>query len=163
MHLIGRSVQTLRRLELVGDDRWAEALGALPLHRRLVRRLPTPPFAWPHFSPPGASASADPSVRPSSLIQRCVPRYMSTDSQKTPLDALAPDYDRHPKFGKAKCADVTVAAGEMVYYPSFWWHQTQVRLLLVARRSVQMSRQVVSSGYLERCVVCRGSAWTRQR
>ena len=154
MHLIGRSVQTLRRLELVGDDRWAEALGALPLHRRLVRRLPTPPFAWPHFSPPGASASADPSVRPSSLIQRCVPRYMSTDSQKTPLDALAPDYDRHPKFGKAKCADVTVAAGEMVYYPSFWWHQTQVRLLLVARRSVQMLVMVeagcVEAGCVER-------------
>ena len=152
MHLIGRSVQTLRRLELVGDDRGAEALGALPLHRRLVRRLPTPPFAWPHFSP--SSASADPSVRPSSLIQRCVPRYMSTDSQKTPLDALAPDYDRHPKFGKAKCADVTVAAGEMVYYPSFWWHQTQVRLLLVARRSVQMLVMVeagcVEAGCVER-------------
>ena len=78
---------------------------------------------------------------------------MSTDSQKTPLDALAPDYDRHPKFGKATCADVTVGAGEMVYYPSFWWHQTQVRLLLVARRSVQMLVMVeaVLSGVL--CVV----------
>ena len=87
---------------------------------------------------------------------------MSTDSRKTPLDALAPDYDRHPKFGKATCADVTVAAGEMVYYPSFWWHQTQVRLLRVARRSVQML-VMVEAGCVERGVVCRGSAWTRQR
>ena len=96
---------------------------------------------------------------------------MSTDSRKTPLDALAPDYDKHPKFGKAKCADVTVAAGEMVYYPSFWWHQTQVRRLLACNRckycSVQMLagfandrckcwswlRRVVLSGCLERGVV----------
>ena len=28
-------------------------------------------------------------------------------------------------FAKAFCGDVTVEPGEIVYYPSYWWHQAR--------------------------------------
>ena len=43
------------------------------------------------------------------------------------LFTLKPDYStpEGKKFAKAHCGDVTVGPGEIIYYPSYWWHQTQ--------------------------------------
>lgn len=43
------------------------------------------------------------------------------------LFTLKPDYNtpEGKKFAKAHCGDVTVEPGEIIYYPSYWWHQTQ--------------------------------------
>jgi len=43
------------------------------------------------------------------------------------LYTLKPDYStpEGKKFAKAFCGDVTVEPGEIIYYPSYWWHQTQ--------------------------------------
>jgi hypothetical protein len=43
------------------------------------------------------------------------------------LYTFRPDYRSHTgqNFAKAFCGDVTVHPGEIVYYPSYWWHQTK--------------------------------------
>ena len=43
------------------------------------------------------------------------------------LFTLKPDYntEQGKKFAKAFCGEVTVQPGEIIYYPSYWWHQTQ--------------------------------------
>ncbi len=43
------------------------------------------------------------------------------------LFTLKPDYNTPAgkKFAQAFCGDVTVEPGEIIYYPSYWWHQTQ--------------------------------------
>jgi len=40
------------------------------------------------------------------------------------VDAFHPDLTRFPLFQHAQCIQDTVRAGELVYYPSNWWHQT---------------------------------------
>ena len=43
------------------------------------------------------------------------------------VSMAAPDYTSTSgqQFANAYCADVTVAAGELLYYPTYWWHQTR--------------------------------------
>ena len=40
------------------------------------------------------------------------------------VDAFAPDYKAFPNFLKARCIDDVVTAGEMLFYPKDYWHQT---------------------------------------
>jgi hypothetical protein len=40
------------------------------------------------------------------------------------IDLFAPDYLSHPLLREATCYEVTVQAGEMLYYPHDYWHQT---------------------------------------
>lgn len=42
------------------------------------------------------------------------------------VDTFAPNYDKLPKFRKARCYKYTVREGEMMYYPRDWWHQTLI-------------------------------------
>ena len=41
------------------------------------------------------------------------------------LCAWAPDYGQFPGFGAAHCADIVVDPGEVLYYLSYWWHETE--------------------------------------
>lgn len=40
------------------------------------------------------------------------------------IDTYNPDYSRFPAFAMAKCGQVTVSPGELLYYPAYWWHHT---------------------------------------
>jgi hypothetical protein len=51
--------------------------------------------------------------------------YDDTDLFSTDIFTFEPDYDRHPQFAQATCASVVVEPGEILYYPAYWWHQTQ--------------------------------------
>ncbi len=41
------------------------------------------------------------------------------------VDVFHPDYDTYPLFRQARCFDDVVRAGEMVFYPADYWHQTE--------------------------------------
>ena len=40
------------------------------------------------------------------------------------VDALSPNYKRHPLVRHASCYYVNVSAGDVIYYPKDYWHQT---------------------------------------
>lgn len=41
------------------------------------------------------------------------------------VDAFAPDLDRFPKYAQTNPWECTVGAGECLFVPSKWWHQTK--------------------------------------
>lgn len=41
------------------------------------------------------------------------------------VNAFAPDYEKYPMFRGAECLQAEVAPGEMIFYGTDWWHQTQ--------------------------------------
>ena len=87
------------------------------------------------------------------------------------VDAFNPDYEAHPQFRLAepKCFDTLVKPGEILFWPSNWFHQTtvpdggSVNLLSVFlnRASLgkfnplpSLSRPHVSQGYKDKLVAC---------
>lgn len=38
---------------------------------------------------------------------------------------FSPDYNHSPQFADALCGRTIVKAGELLYYPAYWWHQTK--------------------------------------
>ena len=52
--------------------------------------------------------------------------FDDTDYLSTDIFAFEPDYDEHPEFAQALCANVVVEPGEILYYPAYWWHQVVV-------------------------------------
>merc|ERR1719503_299471 len=38
------------------------------------------------------------------------------------INTYNPDYKRHPRFADALCGQVTAGPGDILYYPSYWWH-----------------------------------------
>jgi hypothetical protein len=45
------------------------------------------------------------------------------------VDAFYPDYSRHPMFTHARCWEDVVQAGQIVFYPKSFWHQTENQVL----------------------------------
>lgn len=43
----------------------------------------------------------------------------------SPVDILKPDYDRFPKFKDARALNCTINEGDVLFMPSFWWHEVQ--------------------------------------
>jgi Cupin-like domain len=41
------------------------------------------------------------------------------------VDALNPDLERFPLYAKAQPVEVILEAGDLVYFPSKWWHQVE--------------------------------------
>lgn len=41
----------------------------------------------------------------------------------SPINISHPDLHRYPKFSQAKGFDVTLREGDVLFLPSFWWHQ----------------------------------------
>jgi len=49
----------------------------------------------------------------------------STSLVMSPVDISHPDLERYPLFKKAKSMECTIEAGEVLYLPSFWWHEVR--------------------------------------
>lgn len=49
----------------------------------------------------------------------------STSMVMSPVDILSPDYETFPKFKNAKPIVCRVEAGDVLFLPSFWWHEVQ--------------------------------------
>ena len=49
----------------------------------------------------------------------------STSMVMSPVDILKPDYQRFPKFKEARALNCTIDEGDVLFMPSFWWHEVQ--------------------------------------
>ena len=49
----------------------------------------------------------------------------STSMVMSPVDILKPDYQRFPKFKEALALNCTINEGDVLFMPSFWWHEVQ--------------------------------------
>jgi len=49
----------------------------------------------------------------------------STSMVMSPVDILNPDYHRFPKFKEARALNCTINEGDVLFMPSFWWHEVQ--------------------------------------
>lgn len=49
----------------------------------------------------------------------------STSMVMSPVDILNPDYRRFPKFKEARALNCTINEGDVLFMPSFWWHEVQ--------------------------------------
>ena len=49
----------------------------------------------------------------------------STSMVNSPVDIARPDLRRFPRFARARPMRCTVAAGDALYLPAFWWHEVQ--------------------------------------
>lgn len=49
----------------------------------------------------------------------------STSMVMSPVDILNPDYNRFPKFKEAQALNCTINEGDVLFMPSFWWHEVQ--------------------------------------
>lgn len=45
----------------------------------------------------------------------------------SPVDIVKPDLTRYPLFARAKPLQCNIHAGDVLYLPSFWWHEVQSR------------------------------------
>jgi len=54
----------------------------------------------------------------------CAPSERPHLGQAGEVDAWNWDPEKHPWFANARCYDDVVHAGEMIYYPREYWHQT---------------------------------------
>jgi len=53
--------------------------------------------------------------------------YPNPDNPKiSPVNVLSPDYERFPLFREARPIRVTVNRGETLFFPTGWWHITQI-------------------------------------
>ena len=43
----------------------------------------------------------------------------------SPIDILRPDYENSPKFREVPGMSCTIHEGDVLYMPSFWWHEVQ--------------------------------------
>ncbi|XP_028404922.1 bifunctional peptidase and (3S)-lysyl hydroxylase JMJD7-like [Dendronephthya gigantea] len=49
----------------------------------------------------------------------------STSMVMSPIDILRPDYKHFPKFREVPGMKCTIREGDVLYMPSFWWHEVQ--------------------------------------
>eukprot|EP00937_MAST-01D_sp_MAST-1D-sp2_P004606 g4606.t1 len=57
------------------------------------------------------------------------------------VNAFAPDYVKYPLFKRASCFQEEVAAGEVIFYPRDYWHQTQN----LEHRTMSLSGSIVDA------------------
>lgn len=69
------------------------------------------------------------------------------------VNAFAPDLQLHPKFRKAKGYQCTLQAGETLFVPSTWWHQT-----LIVETSIALSGNYANQHNIHQVL-----AWLRDR
>jgi len=49
----------------------------------------------------------------------------STSMVMSPIDLVNPDYDRFPNFTRANAMECVLNEGDVLFLPSFWWHEVQ--------------------------------------
>ena len=62
-------------------------------------------------------------------------------SEESTLNAFDPDYTKYPDFKEAKCVHAVLRPGDMVYWPSQWWHQS-----LIPEQETEVGLSVSLSG-----------------
>jgi ribosomal protein L16 Arg81 hydroxylase len=50
------------------------------------------------------------------------PRMHSHFLAESAINPLNPDFERFPRFAKARIQEATLEPGEVIYLPQFWWH-----------------------------------------
>lgn len=48
-----------------------------------------------------------------------------TNSVMSPVNMVKPDFSRFPMFGDTYPLNCTLEEGDVLYLPSFWWHEVQ--------------------------------------
>jgi lysine-specific demethylase 8 len=61
--------------------------------------------------------------RPGSIMYRYNPLFGAPNHSR--VDPESPDYERFPKFRRAKPVVVDIEAGEVLFLPSRWWHHVR--------------------------------------
>ncbi|HTQ10975.1 MAG TPA: cupin-like domain-containing protein [Fimbriimonadaceae bacterium] len=57
---------------------------------------------------------------PPAMTHRIYPHFMN----ESPVNPLAPDMEKFPKFAGVELQQGTIEAGDILYIPQFWWHFT---------------------------------------
>ena len=57
--------------------------------------------------------------------KRCYPINATWSDVYSPVDPLAPDVKRYPRFAGVPVIDVTLEAGDLLYVPRGWWHDVR--------------------------------------
>lgn len=66
------------------------------------------------------------SLEDEAMKSNVVNERLQSASQQTTPDLMNPDYVSFPKLASAtSCSKVTVHAGDLIYYPPDYWHQTK--------------------------------------
>uniref|UniRef100_A0A7S2STA4 JmjC domain-containing protein n=1 Tax=Rhizochromulina marina TaxID=1034831 RepID=A0A7S2STA4_9STRA len=83
------------------------------------------------------------------LWHLCSPDHTSILQERGRIDVFAPDYASHPEMLSARCLQGTVQPGEMVFYPSWWWHSTRTLDTPTISVSALMADPVNPSAFTE--------------
>jgi histone arginine demethylase JMJD6 len=51
---------------------------------------------------------------------------LADNPKRSPIDVFNPDYEKYPLFRNAQPLRVTVEEGETLFFPTHWWHSTQI-------------------------------------
>jgi hypothetical protein len=51
------------------------------------------------------------------------PGHNGLPDNYSPIEFVAPDYEKYPLFRNARIKTVHIAAGDCLYLPAYWWHQ----------------------------------------
>ncbi|CAG5116348.1 unnamed protein product [Candidula unifasciata] len=63
----------------------------------------------------------------------------STSMVMSPVDLLHPDLQRFPKFSQVRPLNCTIQAGDVLFMPSFWWHEVQSRPSSLEHRNLAVN------------------------
>lgn len=89
-------------------------------------------------------------------------RWHICDDSQTPyvyeagkVNTFQPDYEAFPEMKKAVCYDVVVEAGEMIFYPKNYWHQTinmdDITLAVSGTLVTEENREAISKEFAYEC------------
>ena len=68
--------------------------------------------------------------------------YPGIESPKySQVNLRNPDYDKFPLFRQAKPFRVTVKEGETIFFPTGWWHSTEIHEPNITFTRIQLNRQ----------------------
>jgi len=66
--------------------------------------------------------------------------YPRSDNNKlSEVNIFNPDYEKHPLFKKAKALTVTVNEGETIFFPTGFWHATQIHEPCISLGRIQLN------------------------
>lgn len=66
--------------------------------------------------------------------------YPRSDNNKlSEVNIFNPDYEKHPLFRNAKPSKVTVNEGETIFFPTGWWHATQIHEPCISLGRIQLN------------------------
>ncbi|OWF48355.1 uncharacterized protein LOC110453150 [Mizuhopecten yessoensis] len=63
----------------------------------------------------------------------------STSMVMSPVDILRPDFEKFPRFASAMPLNCTLMEGDVLFMPSFWWHEVQSSPSRTARHNLAVN------------------------